>query len=94
MSGATSSVRLLRLCKKFILDGWDLEERPPVSEGKGSIIFQWTETKKLSMSTCIGLQPDSLKMKRWRQAPVFMNDGEGSGNVYFHRPPVLVDLFY
>lgn len=95
MSGRNIIGEVTEAVQKFILDGWDLDERPPVMKEELDYIPMDRNEKVVYVYMYRLAANDSLKnQKRWRQAPVFMNDSEGSGNVYFHRPPVLVDLFY
>ena len=42
----------------------------------------------------LAANPNLQNQKRLRQAPVYLKNGESEGNVYHHRPPVLIDLFY
>ena len=39
--------------------------------------------------------PNLQNQKRWRQAPIyFKGEGDSDPQVYYHRPPIMIDLFY
>lgn len=35
-----------------------------------------------------------INQKRVRQAPVLLRDAQGQEEIYYHRPPIMVDVFY
>jgi hypothetical protein len=95
MSGRNIIGEVTESVQKFIIDGWDQDERPPVLKEELDYIPMDRNEKVVYVYMYRLAANESLKnQKRFRQAPVFMNEGEGSENTYFHRPPVLVDLFY
>ncbi|MFT5684413.1 MAG: hypothetical protein ACI8RZ_005354, partial [Myxococcota bacterium] len=80
---------------RFILDGWDLTDRPPRIEEDLSFAPKDREQIIYIYMYRVTRNPHLKNQKRWRQAPVFMGtEPEDGGEVYFHRPPLLVDMFY
>lgn len=80
---------------RFILDGWELTERPPRIEEDLSFAPKDREQVIYIYMYRVCRNPHLKNQKRWRQAPVFMDaDPEAGGEVYYHRPPLLVDMFY
>lgn len=80
---------------RFILDGWDQSDRPPRIEEDLSFAPKDREQVVYIYMYRVARNPHLKNQKRWRQAPVFMgSDPEDGGEVYYHRPPLLVDMFY
>lgn len=80
---------------RFILDGWNLAERPPRIEEDLSFSPKDREKVVYIYMYRVTRNPHLKNQKRWRQAPVFMGtEPEDGGEVYYHRPPLLVDMFY
>jgi hypothetical protein len=80
---------------RFILDGWDLSDRPPRIEEDLSFAPKDREQVVYIYMYRVTRNPHLKNQKRWRQAPVFMGtEPEDGGEVYYHRPPLLVDMFY
>lgn len=80
---------------RFLLDGWDISDTHPrieedlefVPKDREEVIYVYMY--RMAHNTAL------MNQKRMRQAPVFMKDDpEKGGEVYYHRPPVYVDLFY
>jgi hypothetical protein len=80
---------------KFLLDGYTLSEmRPRIEEDLKFVPKDREEILYIYMYR-LAQNPNLMNQKRLRQAPVFVKDDpEKGGEVYFHRPPVLLDLFY
>jgi hypothetical protein len=95
MSGVNIIGDVTESIYKFILDGYDLKEQPPrleedlkfVPKDREEVIYVYMY--RLS-------ENEALKnRKRLRQAPVFMgNEPEEGGEVYYHRPPLMLDVYY
>jgi hypothetical protein len=80
---------------KFLLDGYKLTDQPPRIEEDLKFIPKDREEVLYIYMYRVAQNANLMNQKRLRQAPVFVKDDpEKSGEVYFHRPPVLLDLFY
>jgi len=80
---------------KFLLDGYDLGERPPRFEEDLSFVPKDREEVLYIYMYRVSTNPNLHRQKRFQQAPVFVNKGpEDGGRVFYHRPPLLLDLFY
>ena len=80
---------------KFLLDGYNLTEQPPRIEEELKFIPKDREEILYIYMYRVAQNPNLQNQKRLRQAPVFVKDDpEKGGEVYFHRPPILLDLFY
>lgn len=95
MSGVNIIGEVTEHLQRFILDGWTLSERPPRIEEDLSFEPKDREEVVYVYMYRLAQNPNLMNQKRWRQAPVFLgSDPEQGGEVYYHRPPILVDLFY
>jgi hypothetical protein len=80
---------------KFLLDGYRLSENPPRIEEDLKFVPKDREEVVYIYMYRLAQNANLMNQKRLRQAPVFVKDDpEKSGEIYFHRPPVLLDLFY
>jgi len=80
---------------KFLLDGYDLGERPPRFEEDLNFIPKDREEVLYIYMYRVATNPNMRRQKRYQQAPVFLNKSpEDGGRVFYHRPPLLLDLFY
>ncbi len=80
---------------KFLLEGYKLSDSPPRIEEDLKFIPKDREEVVYVYMYRVAQNLNLQNQKRLRQAPVFVKDDpEKSGEVYFHRPPVLLDLFY
>lgn len=98
MSGRDIIGEVTESIQKFIIDGWmhySSELAPPrIEEDLKYEPMDRNEQVIYVYMYRLAANPNLQNQKRWRQAPVFMKDDPSSGNVYYHRPPVLIDLFY
>ena len=95
MSGAAIIGEVTESLQRYILDGWTLSDRPPRIEEDLSFEPKDREEVVYVYMYRIAQNPNLQNQKRWRQAPVFMgSDPEQGGEVYYHRPPLLMDVFY
>ena len=98
MSGRDIIGEVTESIQKFIIDGWmhySSEKAPPrIEEDLKYEPMDRNEQVIYVYMYRLAANPNLQNQKRWRQAPVFMKDEPATGNVYYHRPPVLIDLFY
>ncbi len=80
---------------RFILDGYDIAEQPPRLEEDLKFSPKDREEVVYIYMYRLAHNPNLQNQRRYRQAPVFAGQGpEEGGEVYYHRPPLLLDLFY
>jgi len=80
---------------KFLLDGYNLSPQIPRFEEDLKFVPKDREEVIYIYLYRLAENPNLHNTKRPRVAPVFVNDDpEDGGEVYFHRPPVLMDLYY
>ncbi len=80
---------------KFLIDTYDLTERVPRFEEDLSFVPKDREEVVYIYMYRASQNPNLRNAKRYRQAPVFVKGkGENPDEVYYHRPPLMMDLFY
>lgn len=80
---------------RFLLDGYDLSEQPPRFEEDLKFVPKDREEVIYIYMYRVAQNPNLQRSRRHQQAPIYVNTSpEEGGEVYFHRPPILVDLFY
>jgi hypothetical protein len=80
---------------RFLLDGYNLTSQPPRIEEDLKFVPKDREEVLYIYMYRLCQNPNLLNRKRLRQAPVFVKDDPATTeNVYFHRPPILLDVFY
>jgi hypothetical protein len=80
---------------KWLIDGYNLGEQPPRLEEDLKFVPKDREEVIYIYMYRLAQNQALLNAKRLRQAPVFLKDkAEDGGEVYMHRPPLLLDLFY
>ncbi|MDP6933425.1 MAG: Pvc16 family protein [Myxococcota bacterium] len=96
MSGKNLVGEVTESIHKFLLDGYDLGEQPPRFEEDLKFVPKDREEVIYIYMYRVARNANLSRQKRYRQAPVFVNDtpSEDGGSVYYHRPPMLLDLFY
>lgn len=94
MSGRDIIGEVTEAVKKYIKDGWTDEKNLTIEEQLDKTSMGKTDQFAFVYMYRLAHNPNLQNRKRFRRAPVFLNDGEDSGNVYLHRPPIMVDLFY
>lgn len=99
LSGPMSGVNILgettEALHKFLLDGYDLREQPPRVEEDLKFTPKDREEVLYVYMYRVAQNKNLQNRKRLRQAPVFMgSEPEDGGEVFFHRPPMMMDLFY
>ncbi|MEL6344066.1 MAG: Pvc16 family protein [Myxococcota bacterium] len=95
MSGSNVIGEVTENLQRFLLDGWDISERPPRMEEDLSFVPKDREEVIYIYMYRLAHNPNLQNSRRYRQAPVFLNsEPDEGGEVYFHRPPLMLDLFY
>ncbi len=95
MSGRNIIGETTEALHKFLLDGYNLGEQPPRIEEDLEFVPKDREEVLYVYMYRVAQNTNLQNQKRLRQAPVFVKDDpESSPNVYYHRPPLLLDLFY
>ena len=94
MSGRDIIGDVTEAIKKFVKDGWTDSTTLTIEERLDKTSMGKTDQFAFVYMYRLAHNPNLQNRKRLRQAPVFLNDSPESGNVYLHRPPLLVDLYY
>ena len=94
MSGRDIIGEVTESVKKYIKDGWVDEKNLTIEEQLDKTSMGKTDQFAFVYMYRLAHNTNLQNRKRFRRAPVFLNDGENSTNVYLHRPPIMVDLFY
>lgn len=80
---------------RFLLDGYNLTPSPPRFEEDLKFVPKDREEVIYIYMYRLAQNPNLQNTKRHRVAPVFLaDDPEEGGEVYYHRPPMLLDLYY
>lgn len=95
MSGRSIIGEVTEAMHRFLLDGYNLGLQPPRFEEDLKFVPKDREEVVYIYMYRLSQNPNLQNTKRPRVAPVFVNDDpEDGGEVYYHRPPMLMDLFY
>ena len=95
MSGRNIIGEVTESMHRFILDGYDIAEQPPRLEEDLKFVPKDREEVIYIYMYRLAHNPNLQNRKRLRQAPVFMGTSpEDGGEVFYHRPPLMLDLFY
>jgi hypothetical protein len=94
MSGRDIIGEVTEAVKKYVKDGWTDEKNLTIEEQLDKTSMGKTDQFAFVYMYRLAHNNNLQNRKRFRRAPVFLNDGENSTNVYLHRPPIMVDLFY
>jgi len=80
---------------KFLIDHYDLTEQVPRFEEDLSFVPKDREEVVYIYMYRAAQNPNLKNAKRYRQAPVFVkSNGDNADEVFYHRPPLMMDLFY
>ena len=80
---------------KFLIDNYDLTEQVPRFEEDLSFVPKDREEVVYIYMYRAAQNPNLKNAKRYRQAPVFVKgNGDNADEVFYHRPPLMMDLFY
>lgn len=94
MSGRDIIGEVTEAVKKYIKDGWTDERNLTIEEQLDKTSMGKTDQFAFVYMYRLAHNTNLQNRKRFRRAPVFLNDDSNSTNVYLHRPPIMVDLFY
>ncbi len=80
---------------KFLIDQYSLTEQVPRFEEDLSFVPKDREEVVYIYMYRAAHNPNLRNAKRYRQAPGFVKgDDAEAGELYYHRPPLLMDLYY
>jgi hypothetical protein len=79
---------------KLLLDTYDISTRPPRIEEDLKFVPKDREEVIYIYMYRACQNPNLNNQKRLRLAPVDVPNGKGDTERYYHRPPLLMDLFY
>jgi len=80
---------------KFLMDRYALGEQIPRFEEDLKFVPKDREEVIYIYMYRVAQNPNLKNVKRYRQAPVYVkSDGSDDKEVFYHRPPLLLDLFY
>ncbi|MCB9776960.1 MAG: DUF4255 domain-containing protein [Alphaproteobacteria bacterium] len=95
MSGRNVIGEVTESVHRFLLDGYDISEQPPRLEEDLAFVPKDREEVLYVYMYRVAQNQALQNQKRYRAAPVFVGQSpEEGGEVYYHRPPMLLDLFY
>jgi len=95
MSGRNIIGETTEALHKFLIDGYNLTEQPPRIEEELKFVPKDREEVLYIYMYRVAQNMNLQNQKRLRLAPVFVKDDpESSDNLYYHRPPLLLDLYY
>lgn len=94
MSGRNIIGETTEAIQRFLLEGWDVSEQHPrieedlkyVPKDREEVIYVYMY--RLAQNAAL------QNRKRFRVAPILTGDPEDGAPVYYHRPPLIIDLFY
>jgi hypothetical protein len=94
MSGRNVIGEVTESIQRFLLDGYDVSDRTPrIEEDLKYVPKDREEVIYIYMYRVV--QNTALQnRKRFRVAPILTGDPENGAPVYYHRPPLILDLFY
>ena len=80
---------------KYLIDHYELTEQVPRFEEDLSFVPKDREEVGYIYMYRAAQNPNLKNAKRYRQAPVFVKGGRNNADeLYYHRPPLMMDLFY
>lgn len=96
MSGRNVIGETTEALHRFILDGWNLAGNPPRIEEDLEFEPKDREEVVYIYMYRLAQNPNLQNSRRLRRAPVFVKEDPNASNpeIYFHRPPLLIDVFY
>lgn len=95
MSGRNILGEVTEGVHRFLLEGYDVSDQPPRFEEDLKFVPKDREEVVYLYMYRVAQNPNLINRKRLRQAPVFMDSEPDEGaEVFYHRPPLLLDLFY
>lgn len=95
MSGRNIIGEVTEAIHSYLLEGYDISDQPPRIEEDIKFTPKDREEVIYIYMYRLAQNPNLQRQKRWQQAPVFVKDDpESGGEVYYHLPPLIMDLFY
>jgi hypothetical protein len=106
MSGRNILGEVTEAVHKYLLEGYDISPSPPRVEEDLQFVPKDREEVIYIYMYRVAQNANLMNQKRWRVAPIFTTPAaedstasqdatlEPSGEVYYHRPPLLLDVFY
>lgn len=96
MSGRNIIGETTEAIHKWILEGYNLTEQPPRIEEDLKFVPKDREEVVYIYMYRLAQNTNLMNQKRLRQAPVFVKEdlNKEGAEAYYHRPPILLDLFY
>lgn len=93
MSGRNVIGEVTEAFHRFLLEGYDLSEQVPRLEEDLQFTPKDREEVIYVYMYRVGQNPNLQNRKRFRVAPITLGGGDGDP-VYYHRPPLIMDLYY
>jgi len=95
MSGRNIIGEVTEAVHKFLMDNYDLTEQIPRFEEDLKFVPKDREEVVYIYMYRVAQNKNLKNWKRFRQAPVYLkSSGDNPGEVFYHRPPMLLDLYY
>lgn len=95
MSGRNIIGEVTESVHRFLLDGYNVSASPPRLEEDLKFVPKDREEVVYIYMYRLAHNPNLQNSKRYRVAPVFVNeDPEDGGEIYYHRAPLMMDLYY
>lgn len=95
MSGRNIIGETTEAIHKFLLDGYNLSDTPPRIEEDLKFVPKDREEVVYIYMYRLAQNANLMNQRRLRQAPLYIKQpGQAEAEVYMHRPPILLDVFY
>ncbi len=94
MSGRNIIGEVTEAIQRFLLDGWEISEQPPRMEEDLKYVPKDREEVCYVYMYRASYNTALQNRKRFRVAPIFLGSQEDGAPVYYHRPPLILDLYY
>lgn len=94
MSGRSIIGEVTEALHRFLMDGYDLTEQPPRIEEDLKFAPKDREEVLYIYMYRVAQNAAMQNRKRYRVAPIFMGQPEDGAPVFYHRPPLVLDVFY
>ena len=95
MSGRNVVGETTEALHRFLLDGWTYGGNPPRIEEDLKFVPKDREEVLYVYMYRLAQNTNLQNQRRLRRAPVFVKDDvTKTGEVYYHRPPLVIDVFY
>ena len=94
MAGLNIIGEVTEALHRFLMDGYDLAEQLPRIEEDLKFVPKDREEVIYVYMYRVAQNLNLQNRKRFRVAPIFNGDPENGAPVYYHRPPLILDLYY